>query len=110
MPTLVNVEFLEFKDLIPVMVNDADIMEYIDDIGREEALKILREKFDQLKNGNPVDMFLLGNALIETLRILGRVFMDIEGMIDDYRITPIKLNDCIQFINSMIHKEGFQNA
>jgi len=111
MPALVNVENLKFEELIPLLKENVFIKD--EDYGEvDETIEILRSAFDKLQKGESTEHYMIGHAMVECLKKMGRLFIDapVDDDRDDYTIVPITLNECIRFVNSLIHKEGFQNA
>jgi len=107
MPTIVNVEGLDFEELIPLLLANeiikVEIEYYVEDghvkeiedhiIGTVEGL------FDQLTNGCSPEYTPLSEALVQCLDMLNRVLY-IEG--DDYNIYLIPTKNIFKFIHKMI--------
>lgn len=106
MPTIVNVEDMEFEDLIPLLKENENITDYISEVcSFDDICNHLRIVFEKLQKGEPEEQSSIGYILIDVLTELGRFFIDIPGSKEDYIIYPIKKNELIRFINRLIHNE-----
>ena len=108
MAAVVNVEGIEFDDLIPYLYkNDHFIcaIEYDDDgsgpnkESEKRVLKYLRELFNKLKSGECGDHYVIGGGLVQCLNEMGRVLITTydECGEPDWNIFPITKNRLEEF-------------
>ena len=99
---IVNVENLNFEDLIPLLKKNNHIKEAIGYDKDQEKLvfKQLRFLFSKLKSGITTEHFLLGAGLCQCLDELRRVLITSEYVYDhDWDIHPITKEKIKNFLN-----------
>ncbi len=105
MAWIVNVENLEFEDLIPLLKKNIHIIEavgynyppYKKQEGRVfNQLEIL---FNRLKKGKIAENFVIGAALGQCLDELGRLLIATDAYKHDFDIIPIKKEKLKNFLD-----------
>ena len=115
MSVLVNVEGIEFEEMIPYLKKCDKIMYYIDTDNEEGIFKLLKIQFDKLKQGlNIVDgSTIFHSTILEYLEEKKRVFKVIDSRLIDYKVTPVTKEECIEFVkqldNVRLSKSGRTN-
>lgn len=100
MAWIVNVENLEFDELIPLLKENVHIKEACDYTEDQKArtLNHLRTLFNKLKNGEVGYHFLIGIGLVQCLEQLERVLLITDGYEHDFDIVPITKEKLKKFL------------
>ena len=105
MAWIVNVENLEFDELIPLLKENVHIKEACDytQDQKTRTLNHVRTLFNKLKTGEVGSHFTLGIGLAQCLEQLERVLLITDGYEHDFDIVPItetKLKNFLAILKS----------
>jgi len=98
MAWIVNVENLEFNELIPLLKENVHIKEACDYTQDQKTLNYVKTLFNKLKTGEVVSHFTLGIGLAQCLEQLERVLLITDNYEHDFDIVPITKENLKDFL------------
>lgn len=98
MAWIVNVENLEFEELIPLLKENIHIKEAM---YHTQTLNYLRILFNKLKNGEVGSHFTIGMGLAQCLDKLERVLLITDNYEHDFDIVPITETKLKNFLEGL---------